>query len=159
MDLNGRPSVARVRSLRDIGRITCCIAKEKLPMFHFAKRCKIPLGRFLFLFPKTHKFVLGSPFMCCPVADEGSRLAGAVLQKIKEKRKPEVFWQSTNGRSLVWGSRLPPRSVLLCVAQRCPPDTRTPPPDNQHCEPKKISVPKTPKPLWFRGFVMPFFKV
>ena len=29
---------------------------------------------------------------------------------------------------------------------------------NQHCEPKKISVQKTPKPQ-FRGFVMPFFKV
>ena len=30
---------------------------------------------------------------------------------------------------------------------------------NQHCEPKKISVWKTPKPQRFRGFVMPFFKV
>jgi len=28
-------------------------------------------------------------------------------------------------RSRVSRSRLPPRSVLLCVAQRCPPDTRT----------------------------------
>ena len=30
---------------------------------------------------------------------------------------------------------------------------------DQHCEPKKISVRKTPKPQRFRGFVMPFFKV
>ena len=30
---------------------------------------------------------------------------------------------------------------------------------NQQCEPKKISVRKTPKPQRFRGFVMPFFKV
>ena len=30
---------------------------------------------------------------------------------------------------------------------------------SQYCEPKKISVRKTPKPHRFRGFVMPFFKV
>ena len=29
---------------------------------------------------------------------------------------------------------------------------------NQHCEPKKISVQKTPKPQRFRGFVLPFLK-
>jgi len=30
---------------------------------------------------------------------------------------------------------------------------------SQQCEPKKISVRKTPKPQRFRGFVMPFFEV
>ena len=55
-------------------------------------------------------------------------------------------------------SRLPYRSVLLCFAQRCPPDTRTLLP-NQQCKPIWISAQKSPKPQRFRTFSIQIFAV
>ena len=43
-------------------------------------------------------------------------------------KESAIFTNEFKYKTVGSSSRLPPRSVLLCYAQRCPPDTRTPQP-------------------------------
>ncbi len=62
------------------------------------------------------------------VREQARRLADAAVEIFYKRTRNKKISGTARGRSKVSRSRLPPRSVLLCSAQRCPPDTRTLPP-------------------------------